>query len=420
MILLTLLAMLVLLLLKGFFSGSEMALVSANRIKLRQEAARDNAGARVALNMMKNPPTMLTTTLLGTNITTIALGTVGTLLMVRLFGDHGELVSVIVYTPLFLIFGEIVPKSVYQQKADTITPWIAYPLSWLQIVFAPLIYVFSAVGIFVARAVGGTQDPANVAREQFLSMLQMAESSGTVSAAGGRQVRRVLRYAQMTAAEGMWPLSDVRCLEEGSMLSDIVTLRRNSAQRLIPLYEGSHARIKAVAILESWDLLDEHLLDRQVEDFLRPLHFVPRNQRMTEVIELLTDHPDWTVVVVDELGNAQGLINLNLLVRRTLGVRTNPATGRKVATAGPDLRFTDEGSIVIDARTPIAKVNERLHTTLSTLTHSTMGGLALDHFGRLPDVGMDFEADGYRFTIRSVDDRSVLSLTASQLSDSRH
>ncbi len=87
-----------------------------------------------------------------------------------------------------------------------------------------------------------------------------------------------------------------------------------------------------------------------------------------------------------------------------------------MAPDGTDLMQMEDGTILINARTPIAKVNERMHTTLSTLAHNTIGGYALAQFGRLQTVGMAFEADGYRFAVRSVDDRSILSLAASPVS----
>ena len=131
-----LLSMVVLLLLKGFFSGSEIALVNADKIKLNARANQGHRGAKLVLRQFQRPEVLLGTTLVGTNISTVILTTVGTLLMIRHFGERGDVLAFLVFTPLFLIFGEIVPKSVYQQKSDDIAPVVVYPLRAFSLLFS--------------------------------------------------------------------------------------------------------------------------------------------------------------------------------------------------------------------------------------------------------------------------------------------
>ena len=145
-ILYVLLAMVILLLFKGFFSGSEIALVNSDKIRLHHKANQGHNGAKLILRLFKTPDVILGTTLVGTNISTVVLTTLGTLLMIRYFGERGDLYAFLVYTPLFLIIGEIVPKSVYQQKSDMLAPIIIYPLRVFSLVFAPIIFIFSRRG----------------------------------------------------------------------------------------------------------------------------------------------------------------------------------------------------------------------------------------------------------------------------------
>ena len=144
-------AMLVLLLLEGFFSGSEIALVHADKLRLRARASKGNRGAQLALRLFERPEVLLTTTLIGTNIAVVTLTTLGTLLMMRAFGELGELYAFLLFTPLLLVFGEIVPKSVYQQKADELAPVVVYPLRLFTLLFYPAVLVFSLVARTAAR-----------------------------------------------------------------------------------------------------------------------------------------------------------------------------------------------------------------------------------------------------------------------------
>ncbi len=115
------LLIIIFLVLKGFFSGSEIAIVNSDKLKLKHQAKMGNRGAKLVLKMFKTPDVILGTTLVGTNLATVTISTLGALIFIDLFGTSGDLISVIVLTPILLILGEIVPKSVFQQKADTLS-----------------------------------------------------------------------------------------------------------------------------------------------------------------------------------------------------------------------------------------------------------------------------------------------------------
>ncbi len=404
---LMLLFMLFLLLVKGFFSGSEIALVSTDRPKLRHRAAQGHKGAKLASKMLAVPERLLATTLLGTNISSIALTTVGTVLMVGLFGGKGEIIAIIVFTPVFLIFGEIIPKSIYQQKADVLAPIIVYPLSWLQTLFLPLIWLLSKVASAVSGLLGKGEETGDTEREQVMAMVNMAESSSDIVAFERGQVRRVFQFAQMSISEIMIPLSDMVAAHEDTSMQRLVNIRRNSGFSLIPLYRKGPSDICSVVRLTVWDLLDEQLEEKGVAMYHCDVRFVPIIQRVSETIELLRDHPDATIVVVDEIGQAQGIVTLNRLVRLTLSGQED----RSIVGANTAVR-DESGAYIFDARLPIVDVNDTLGTHLPTLMTTTLGGYALARFRHIPKVGESFTEQGYTFTVTEATEKAVLTLRA--------
>ena len=136
-----LLGMVILLLLKGFFSGSEIALVNSDKLKLHHRANQGDRGAKLVLKLFRSPDVLLGTTLVGTNISTVALTTIGTMIMISHFGEWGDLYAFVLFTPLFLILGEIVPKSVYQQN-QTPWQWLSFSHYGFFRCFFPLSYSF--------------------------------------------------------------------------------------------------------------------------------------------------------------------------------------------------------------------------------------------------------------------------------------
>ena len=125
---LIILAMVGLLLLEGFFSGSEIALVHADRLKLHHLDSQGHRGAALVLKAFHKPEVLLGTTLVGTNLSLVTLTTLGTILMMNLFGEYGDILAFLLYTPILLVFGEVVPKSVYQQKSDQLAPVVVLSL----------------------------------------------------------------------------------------------------------------------------------------------------------------------------------------------------------------------------------------------------------------------------------------------------
>ena len=150
------------LVLKGFFSGSEIAMVNSDKLKLRHQARLGNRRAALVLKLFKNPDQILGTTLVGTNIATVTISTLGALICMDLLGTSGDLVSIVVLTPILLILGEVVPKSIFQQKADEIASGIVYVLRFFTYLFYPVIFIFGRVARFGTRLVGGGVLPPSV------------------------------------------------------------------------------------------------------------------------------------------------------------------------------------------------------------------------------------------------------------------
>ena len=134
-IFLTLLVMICLLVLKEFFSGCEIAMVGADKVKLNALAGKGHKGSRMVLDEFRSPEILLGTTLVGTNVATIVLTTIGTLLVIQRVGENGEWIAFLLFTPLFLILGEIVPKSVYQHRSTEIALKAIYALRGFRFLF---------------------------------------------------------------------------------------------------------------------------------------------------------------------------------------------------------------------------------------------------------------------------------------------
>lgn len=409
--------MVILLLLKGFFSGSEIALVNADKIKLRHAGKQGNRGAELALKLLQKPEVLLSTTLVGTNISTIALTTIGTLLMIGWFGLRGEFYAFLVFTPLLLVIGEIVPKSVYQQKTSVLTPIIIFPLSWAAKLFYPVIFVFSRIARFLARLAGAgkTEQTLFITREQLRTLVDMAEQSAAMSETNRGRIRRVIRFADTTVAEAMVPMAHVISLDSSkigkkSMLTAVDLVRKHGFNRL-PVFENNTSNITGIVTLSTWDMLSNHSNKKPLSGMIKPAFYVAPNQTIDGLLPELRRREDHMAIVVNEFGSAIGMITMEDIIEEVLGEidvgydfeEYQPKRRHEFNSIGDDV-------YLMDSRVSISEANEVLGVHLPATEFHTLGGLMMARLRRIPREGDYIVELGYRLTVVEATDRSLVKL----------
>ena len=404
-----------LLLLKGFFSGSEIALVNSDKIKLNARANQGDNGAKKVLELYKEPDVLLGTTLVGANIATVALTTLGTILFIELFGASGDFYAFLALTPLLLILGEIVPKSVYQQKSDEIAPIAIYPLRLFSFIFYPVIFIFSRIARLCARLFGGGKVEQNLfmTREQIRSVVDMAERTSSVDAFDRGRIRRVIRFGETTVGEAMIPIAEVTAINRNnSILRVIATVRRKGYNRL-PVYKGNISNITGIVTLTTWDLLDRSLSDKKLEELIAPVHYVLQFQTIDQLLPTLRQRDDHMAVVVDEFGSAIGIITMEDIVEEVVGdIDVGYDFDEYLPRRKRVIERVGEGKYLIDSRSSVSEVNDVLEINLNSRVSHTIGGLVMAQLGHIPERGESVVEMGYRFTVEEVTERAIVKLRA--------
>ncbi|MGD8341360.1 MAG: hemolysin family protein, partial [Gammaproteobacteria bacterium] len=385
-----LISLMVLLLIgKGFFSGSEIALVSSDKLKLRSKADHGDKGAGVVLSLFRKPESLLATTLIGTNVCTMLLAVIGTAVMIGLLGPGGDLYATLLLTPVMLILGEIVPKSVFQQRADVIAPAVARPLALLRALLMPVVLTLGWVGRKIALRLGpkGVVISPFATRRRLRLMLESAENIAEPQIVDRNRIQRAIQLSDMTVGEAMIPLANVAGAPGTASMKDLVTLGRESRHRRIPLYEGNISNIVAIASWSIWDEIDPEFASKSPADFTVPAHFASSIQRLDELLPILLARTDHMAVAVDEFGTAVGIVTVEDLMALLLG---NVARGsRPRFPRGPQSASveTQDDILLMDASTPLAEIGELLDIGLPTREFHTVGGLMTSRLRRIPAVG---------------------------------
>ena len=411
---LSFLLIIVLLMFKAFFSGSEIAMVNSDKLKLRHQAKMGNKGAEKVLRFYKTPDIILGTTLVGTNIATVSISTLGALIFIDLFGSAGDIIAVVIFTPFLLILGEIVPKSVFQQKSTTIATYIIYPLRFFSFLYYPVIFVFSRIARLVTRLVGGNIKPKSsfITREDLRTLLEISETSAHVNRSFDKEkVRRIIRFADTTAGEALIPLAEVVGIpEETSMVEAMDIVWRTGFNRL-PVYRGNLTNIYGILTLDTWRLMDPDIEKHTIQAFIAPALYILPKQTIDQVLPMLqTRSADHLAVVVDEFGSATGILTMEDILEEVVGeidVGYDFDEYRPTKSHRRIQTLQENESFLVDGRTPLSQINEQLHLSLPVDSAHTISGFLSDRLRHIPKEGAEFTEEGVRYTVKSATERTI-------------
>ncbi|MCG6867881.1 MAG: hemolysin family protein [Gammaproteobacteria bacterium] len=402
-ILSTLLICLVCLLLEGFFSGSEIGVVSADQMKLRLNSAKGSKGAKLALEMLQRPEWLLSTTLVGTNISVVTNTTMITALMIHLFGEHGSLLAVGLAAPLIWIFGEIVPKSVFQQRADVLTPHVIFVLRFFSYLFYPILLFFTLLTRLLAKLAGGIEGNPFTLREEILTMLCLHTAArGDIEPGEKEMIRRSFNFTETLVRDAMCPLIDVTAVERQATCGEARRLASEAAHIRLPVYEERVDRV--AGMLNVLDLLGE-ADERPISDFVRETHYVPSSKSIRDLLLYLRTTGEVVAVVVDEFGAAEGIVTVEDIVEEVVedlhDEYDTPETSEEL------FQKLGERDYLTSGRTELTPLAEGLGVELPAGGYSTLAGFILHKTGSIPPQGTRIEEGRYTLIVHRGTARAV-------------
>jgi CBS domain containing-hemolysin-like protein len=406
-------AMLLLMAMKAFFSGSEIALVNADRIHLRHKASRGDRGAAAVLQMERKPELYLATTLVGTNLAIVTLTTFGTFVMIRLLGEAGDLYAILLLSPLFLILTEVVPKSVFQQKADELAPLIIWPLRAFMVLLFPVVYLFATAARLAARTVGSKEiQHVFMTRDMVKVVLDTAEKAADMSDSTWIHLKRAVRLSEVTVGEVMIPMAEVTALGHRGSTQRAIELACSKGHFRLPIFQDEVSTVIGVVALDMWKLMEPELAEKPLESLITPAEFVVAQQPVYELLPIVSAREDRMAIVLDEFGSAIGMITLEdiyeAVIGEVVGVGYNiPGYVHKTAQ---NIEPVSEDEFLVDGRVAVSELNDHLGATLPLNEGHTIGGLVTSRLRHLPRQSESVVIGGYRFTVVASTDRLVSKL----------
>lgn len=380
---------------EAFYAGSEIAVVSADRLRLRHLAAKGSKGAQLAMDMLRKPEHLLTTTLVGINVAIVTNSSLSAVFAIEMMGAENAWIGIVISAPLIWVFGEIVPKSVFQQKADVLTPRIIYVLkvsSWL---FYPLILIFTFFFNVITFFFGGKarKNPLCL-REEIDMMLQMKAHETDILPMEKSMIRRLFNFGETQVRDIMVPLIELHTLDRDTPCGVAMKRSGEHAHLVLPVHAGRVDNV--IGFVNAMDLLGVPAQE-SIKPFIKPIRYIPGSQSIEDLLTTFQKDGDRLAMVVDEFGGCEGMITMEDILERVVGdMRDEYDVGEKTTTWW---QLIEPGKWRVNPRIRLVALRDELGINLPDGHYETLGGFLLNHFREIPKAGDAMTHDGATFRV---------------------
>jgi Mg2+/Co2+ transporter CorB len=415
----------VLLVLSGFFSGSETALTAASRGKLRSNADKGDKGAARALTITEDSERLIGSVLLGNNLVNILATSLATALFTRAFGESGVAMATLVMTLLVLIFAEVLPKTYAITNAEKAAGLASRPISIVVTLFAPIVGAVRLLVRGVLRIFGVKADPdSNIlaVRDEIAGAIQLGHSEGVVEKEDRDRILGALDLGDRAVEEIMLHRSEIEMIDASLPVMDILSHVLDSKHTRLPLFRDEPENI--VGVLHAKDLLramhrmlgDGRIDPEELQAFdimtvaMEP-YFIPETTSLDDQMRKFLARHTHFALVVDEYGSLQGLITLEDILEEIVGEITD-----EFDTDDEDDFVADEdGSVTVDGGMTIRDLNRAMDWSLPDDEANTIAGLVIHEAQMIPAAGQVFSFHGFRFEVTAREENRVSELRISRL-----
>lgn len=398
--------LIVLVALSAFFSGSETALTSVNKIRLKSLEENGDKKAARTLRVAENYERMISTVLIGNNIVNIASASLATVIFTVLLGaDKGAAVSTVVMTIVVLIFGEVLPKNYAKNNADSLAVVVSGPIGFLMTVFKPLSAALSALSGLMSRLTGGEDDKPSVTEEELKYIVESIEEEGVLEENESDLVQSALEFDEIEVQEIVTPRVDMVTLDVEDSWEEILELAKTSKVSRIPVYEGSIDNI--IGLVHVRDILEDEISNSEhdVRSLLSQCLFVHKTMNLSGLLEKLRKEKMPLAIVTDDYGGTMGLVTIEDVVEELVGeIWDEYDDFEEELVKKDDHTYEVSGDYnIYDLMDELDEDNRSFESD-----YNTVSGWILEQLEHIPTVGEQLVyEDRMRVTVTEMDDQRI-------------
>ena len=386
--LLYLLGLVLLFFLSAFFSGSETALTALDRMRLKYLVEKGRPGADRLAAVLEKPERLLSTILIGNNLVNIAASVFATALLIEIFGEHGELLTILILTPILLILAEISPKTYAAQNPEKVSFFVFRPILLFMWLLTPVIWIVSGASNLLTRLFRSAEARPTISADEIKSIISAGEQSGAVHEDKRRMLHGIFELSQIRVRDVMIPRTEVVGIDVATPFAEILQLVQKARHSRFPVYEENLDSI--VGIIHSKDILNyvHRPEECDIRQVARAPFFVPESQLIESLLQSFREKRVHLAIVVDEHGGVEGIVTLEDIFEEVFGEIEDEYDVEESL-----IRKLTPGCYLVDGSASLKTINSRFGLEFSEEHVTTLAGFVLQGLGRIPREGDKFRSD---------------------------
>ncbi len=381
--------LLVLLLFSGFFSGSEMAFVIANRIKIEIKSRKENIAAKSAMFFINHPERFFSTILIGNNITNIAFASVSAVIFYQLF-QFTDWTILLVSTLILLLLGELIPKYIAREMAERFMLFSSLAIRFISLLLFPVVKIMESLSSKLSSNNVSRESISNLfTREDIEYLVNESQQAGTVNKTDSNIIKKVLDLREQRVYEAMRPRTEIVGVELDTELNDVVSVFIDSGYSKLPVYEENLDNIKGFIL--AYDLFTA---PKNLKSILREIIFVPETKKSIDILNELLEKKLSIAVVVDEFGGTAGIVTMEDIIEELFGeIKDEYDVDENIC------KKIGENTFLISGKTEIDHLNETFDLNFPTGDYETVAGFITAKTGRIPLTNETITIDDYQILV---------------------
>lgn len=398
----------ILIVFSAYFSATETAFTSVNRIRMKNLAGDGDRKAEKVLMLSEKYDKLLTTILIGNNIVNIWMTAIATSLCIGLYGDHGATIATIVITIVVLIFGEITPKNIAKEKSEGFSMFSAPFIGVLMSILTPFTFIFTKWKQFIGKLfhIGGQEA---ITDDEILTMVEEAETGGSLDEGRSELIQNAIEFDELTAEDVMTPRPDMVAVDTDCTNEELAQLFRETGYSRLPVYEEEIDRI--IGVINQKDY-HNHIAgtDRKIIDYIIPVVFVAETIKIFDLLRKMQQLKTHMAIVIDEYGGTEGLVTMEDIIEELVG----EIYDEHDVVINKEILPLQNGSYRVQASASVNRILDYLDVDAEIQEVNTINGWVAMNLDRLPKRDDRFETrlgdKLLKVRVTKADDRKAIEI----------
>ena len=397
--------LIILLIMSGFFSMSETALMALSKIRIRHMVDEGVRGSKLVEKLSQDPSKLLGAILIGNNIVNIGASALATSIAVKLIGPSVVGIVTIVMTILVLIFGEITPKSIAKQNSEKVSLFVSKPIGIIVKVFNPLVIVFTSISSVFIRLLGGDPKATEpfITEEELRTMVGVSEEEGVLEDVEKEMIFNVFEFADSQVKDVMVQRVDIVAVDVHSTYEEVISIIKAEQFSRLPVYNENIDDVIGILNVKDLIMASECKDNFKVSDYMREPYYTFEFKKIAELFKEMKKTRNHMAVVLDEYGGNVGIVTIEDLIEEVVGEIEDEYDDDRDS----DIIVVKEDEYIVDGSARLDYIGDLIGVTMESEEFDSIGGLVIGELGRFPEQNEEVKINNIKFIVEDIDKNRI-------------